>query len=280
MLQIQREILESLLLCLAALKKAERERRENPLRLGESIRDEAASWAYDQAPHNHPLQDWIINQHNEGGLNPVDLENLCQETVALALQKEGDNASVRGALIDSILEILQRPYSRNSFNSAHLDLLKRAILFPQESKEIAQKVLEVERVCCQCFTPLSNEELVTFRFATDGMGNPSAMIYCYRCRKPTVIACETKGCKDKMKLPEHLLRKTPVCANHNNKPIGEKLEEVNKPAGELDIEALNAPPQAGYRMLLRDLDLNNPAPAANEGHINWTPPLPIRRRDR
>lgn len=145
------------------------------------------------------------------------IEFLCKQLQASYSGTESDD----GTLVDSIVETLNLPYAKNVLTGRNLELLKRAILLPEEMAKIGSVLAQRELSCGSCGHRFVAGEMA--RLYPDGRGNNS--FDCTRCGKPLFMACDK--CDEGTVQIDHkkianMFRKPVLCERHQPSPNGEQ----------------------------------------------------------
>lgn len=120
----------------------------------------------------------------------VTIRQLIDTLGDAILQAQRDGSDVD--LIDTIVRVLQLPYSKNVLSGGTLELLRSAILLPKEVATLKTRLDKAEMSCFHCGKDLVTGELTVFT-VDSRRGNG---IICLRCAGSSIVVpcqgCETK----------------------------------------------------------------------------------------
>lgn len=153
----------------------------------------------------------VMRETYNEGLGEINLADTFKTLTTCLL---GVESSGGGSVIDTVMDILTTPYSRNVLTGENLRRLKDAILLPSDLSNVAE-ALRRELACVACGKPLVHGEGVT---AVDG--SQGKVFYCWRCHFPDYAPCTVGGCHDVV-LPDRETFLRPIttakCSKHSGK---------------------------------------------------------------
>ena len=226
--KIPKDVAERILLCLVGGRyigfSAER------------LVDDAYSWwdAVRRAPtppHNRKIYDAVNGYFSEHKRGILELEEL-QSALASGLTTPKRDMLQDKALLDKIIEILKNAGARNVISGNTLKALRYALLLPEETAGLVERLRRKEMSCSGCGHPFMDGEVVTFR-AQDPPG-----FVCASCYLPTVISCTYPGCEAHVALPPAFRKNAEkaVCPAH--KGGDEKPKATNRPTENAIVDRL------------------------------------------
>lgn len=241
---------------LAALKLSQWVAQNQGLRTGEKTAFEVYDYIVGS---RYRLNNWT------DGEDAKSLDSLItdvEQNLASAEALDGQ-PSFDKTLIDVVVEILRLPYAANCINGKTLTALRKAILAPDEIRELKLELARKEAFCPGCNRTLQQGEMGSVSFR-DG----AVTIFCAACSKPHLIKCSCKKVRGVSEIMRRRLQKelrTCEC--------GKKVEEGAVETPVLDADAPAQPPTSAP-----------PAPRPSifqqyaEASITNPPPIP-RARD-
>jgi hypothetical protein len=174
-------------------------------------------------------------------------------------------------LIDTMVRILQLPYSRNIFGYGTIQRLREALLV-QEELTAWKNTASKEWICSSCGHKLKNGEMCTL--ISNGGGNGATMV-CTRCARPVCVAADNnkdasvsidaiKGLSA-MLAKKHNAPDPPPAPNLNELLGAEIVAPVAAQAGAWENHDINAGGRrdrnAAYHHIIHNWDAPPAAPA-------------------
>lgn len=120
----------------------------------------------------------FMGDRNQGDRNQT-MWSLIEQTI----DQLGADTSKDRDLVDTIARAIQTSNARNSLSGQALDILRKALLVPDEVREL-KRVLASERACSSCGHKFLNGEMSAFLQGADGGGS----FCCIRCQRPMYIS--------------------------------------------------------------------------------------------
>ena len=125
------------------------------------------------------------------------------------------NKGLHGDLIDRLAGVLKGPFANNVLSGQTLNILRKEILLPSEAGAI-KALKDKEMSCGRCGSVLTEGEMVSLI---------AGSVWCFRCYRPTSVACTKPGCKEHAAIGNQLSKmssKGTDCGRHSEKSEAEK----------------------------------------------------------
>lgn len=105
-------------------------------------------------------------------------------------------------LIDLMVDVLQAPHSRNVLAGKTLNLLRKAMLFPEEMSKVGEAILK-EKSCASCGKAFNEREVCTAGQTENG----GMAFFCSRCISPVFAACKHTECDGAAEIDSKIIAK-------------------------------------------------------------------------
>lgn len=109
-------------------------------------------------------------------------------------------------LIDKMVAALQETYGRNILSGKTLEALRKALLLPSESDGLYKRLAAKEMSCANCGHGFIVGEMGAFVADKVTNGTATFMVYCTKCYKPSLMACDGDDCKHAAAFPTSVQR--------------------------------------------------------------------------
>lgn len=206
-------------------------------RVGYTMAD-CARWASSSYPSHSEADPEIVALTKQifrfdGQTLNQELDELIREMAGIL--REAGKPCPDGDLIDAMVRVLQMPYPRSTLTQRQLQELRAAILVPSEMAKVATTLAERELRCHTCGHHFESGEM-----ASVARESGDVFLFCTRCQRPSLVACDEETCEDvSMEVPTNLrkvLQKRFTCPTHGEHKEGEA--EAPSPARQRIAEQL------------------------------------------
>lgn len=184
----------------------------------------------------------LLNAQYEDGLM-LDVEEIKKE---LSLQLNSSNIDVDSTIVDSLVRILQMPYTRNILSGEMLAQLKRTILSSSELRGLNERLLALERSCAGCGSALTSGEMTTL-MRNQERGETSYSIFCSNCRRPQYKRCMAPSCQELI----NMASSSGLCSEHE---MGASVVSAPAPARRGRLANFNTAAATASRNLMERRD--------------------------
>lgn len=140
-----------------------------------------------------PYQQNILNNARKtlrGGLTEAQMRAFPYHLITLLTKglMEEDKPHGDKELLDTLVRVLQQPYTRNILSGGALAKLRDNLLLPSEVGGLTHRLNAKEMACGSCGMPFHDHESVTYVRDAAGGGQ---FLACHRCTVPQVVPCAT-----------------------------------------------------------------------------------------
>lgn len=175
---------------------------------------------YFKPPERRTSVQTIDNAYYSLLKEPIELHQVVKDLEEQLIQTQADRCE--GQVLDTIIELLGLPYSKNRITSNTLTKLRRALLLPYEAAALNMNLERQELYCHACARRFEDREMLTLV-----MENREPVLMCALCLPPNVFRCQ--NCHGPMEIAKNVhsaMKRTGVCEGCRNSSTVPKQQHV------------------------------------------------------